>query len=206
MANTIFAQSLGTKYVLDAEAVDRIRGILRDGGLVVHPTDTVYALAADPFQAAAVGRLYEVKARPRDEPISVAVADVPDVFRFSERTPIAEAFCAKNLPGPYTVVLRANSQAPPSVLSKDGRIALRVPAHPIARLLGKAYGAITATSANRHGLASPVTCPDAREQLGDGVDLYVDGGPTPLGGESTVVDLSGERPKVLRRGVLPTGV
>jgi L-threonylcarbamoyladenylate synthase len=205
VAQTILAQSLGTKYVLDAEALGRIRGLLADGGLVVHPTDTVYGLAVDPFQAEAVERVYAVKARPRDQPISIAVADVSDVFRFGETNPIAEAFCGKNLPGPYTVVLRGSSQAPRSILSKDGRIGLRVPAHPIPRLLAKSYGPITATSANRHGHPSPVTCGDAREQLGDGVDLYIDGGPTPLGGESTVVDLSGARPKILRQGVLPSG-
>lgn len=205
MADTIVAQSIGTKYVLDAEALGRIRGILRDGGLVVHPTDTVYALATDPFQAAAVERLYAVKARPRDQPISIAVADVSDVFRFGEATPIAQAFCSKNLPGPYTVVLRGSSHAPPSVLSKDGRIGIRVPAHPIPRLLAKAYGPITTTSSNRHGLPSPITCGEAREQLRDGIDLYIDGGPTPFGGESTVVDLSGGRPRVLRQGVLPSG-
>jgi len=205
VANTIVAQNLGTKYLLDAEALGRIRNILRDGGLVVYPTDTVYGLAADPFQPAAVGRVFEVKGRPRDQPISIALAGIADVFDFGEPTPIAQAFCEKNLPGPYTVILRARSQAPPAVLSKDRRIALRVPAHPIPRLLSKAYGPITATSANRHGSASPVTCADAQGQLGDGVDLYVDGGPTPLGGESTVVDLSGERAKILRPGVLPTG-
>ena len=172
---------------------------------MVYPTDTVYGLAADPFQPAAVGRVFEVKGRPRDQPISIAVAGVADIFQFGEPTPIAEAFCEKNLPGPYTVVLRARPQAPPAVVSKDRRIALRVPAHPIPRLLAKAYGPITATSANRHGSASPVTCADAQGQLGDGVDLCVDGGPTPLGGESTVVDLSGERAKILRQGVLPTG-
>ena len=205
MADTIVAQPLGTKYLLDAAALGRIRNILREEGLVVYPTDTVYGLAADPIQPAAVGRVFEVKGRPRDQPISIAVAGVADVFQFGEPTPIAEAFCEKNLPGPYTVVLRARPQAPPAVVSKDRRIALRVPAHPIPRLLAKAYGPITATSANRHGSASPVTCADAQGQLGDGVDLYIDGGPTPLGGESTVVDLSGERAKILRQGVLPTG-
>lgn len=205
MAVTIVAQPLGTKYLLDAEALGRIRDVLGSGGLVVHPTDTVYGLAADPFQPAAVNRLYEAKARPRDQPVSMAVADVADLFRFGEKTAIADSFCSKNLPGPFTVVLRATKDAPPSIVAARGRIALRVPAHPIPRLLAKAYGPITSTSANVHGQPAPVTCTEAREQLGDRVDLYLDGGPTPLGGESTVVDLSGERPKVLRKGVLPTG-
>ena len=171
----------------------------------MYPTDTVYGLAADPFLPAAVERLYRAKARPRDQTVSIAVADVPDVFRFGEKTAIAEAFCSKNLPGPFTVVLRATEAAPRSVVSKEGRIALRVPAHPIPRLLAKAYGPITSTSANRHGGPVPATCVEARDQLGDLVDVYVDGGPTPLGGESTIVDLSGARPQILRQGVLPGG-
>ena len=206
MVETILAQSLGTKYVLDAAALGRIREILRSGGLVVHPTDTVYGLAADPFQDGAVEKVYVAKARPRNLALSMSVADVGDIFRFGERTPIAEAFCAKNLPGPYTVVLRATSDAPRAIVSKQGHIGLRVPAHPIPRLLAKAFGPITSTSANRHGQGSPTTCGEAQEQLGDRVDLYVDGGPTPLGGESTVVDLSGRRAKILRQGpIRPAG-
>jgi L-threonylcarbamoyladenylate synthase len=205
VAATIEAQSLGTKYVLDAAAMDQIRGVLRGGGLLVYPTDTAYGLGADPFQGVAVERLYAVKTRPREEPISMAVADLAEVFHFGERTPMAEAFCTKNLPGPYTVVLRASRHAPHAIVSKAGGIAIRIPAHPIPRLLAKAYGPITATSANRHGQPSPETCAAAREQLGENVDLYVDGGPTPQGGESTVVDLSGPRAKILRRGTLGTG-
>ncbi len=205
MVETIAAQSLGTKYVLDAAALGRIRDILGAGGLVVHPTDTVYGLAADPFQTAAVEKVYAAKSRPRDLPVSISVADVEDVFRFGQRTALAEAFCSKNLPGPYTVVLRATSEAPRAIVSKDGQIALRLPAHPIPRLLAKAFGPVTSTSANRHGQPAPSTCDEAREQLGDRVDLYVDGGPTPLGGESTVVDLSGPRAKILRRGPIRPG-
>jgi len=205
MVETVVALSLGTKYLLDPAALARIRDILVAGGLVVHPTDTVYGLAADPFQAGAVEKLYAAKSRPRDLPVSISVADVGDVFRYGQRTAIAEAFCAKNLPGPYTVVLRATSEAPQPIVSKDGSIALRVPAHPISRLLAKAFGPVTSTSANRHGQPAPSTCEDAREQLGDRVDLYVDGGPTLLGGESTVVDLSGPRAKILRQGPIRPG-
>ena len=205
MATTIVAQSLGTKYLLEARALDRLREVLRTGGLVVYPTDTAYGLGADPFQEKAIGRLFTSKSRPRDQPLSIAVADIPELFRFGETTPIAEAFCAKNLPGPFTVVLRATPQAPRPIISKDGRIALRIPGHPIPRLLAKSIGPITSTSANRHGQPAPRTCEGAREQLGDRVDVYVDGGPTPLGGESTVVDLSGNRARILRQGTPPVG-
>ena len=124
MAGVIQAQSLGTKYVLDAAALDRIRRVLREGGLVVYPTDTAYGLGADPFLDAAVARLYKVKVRPRDQPVSMAVADLAEVFRFGERTPLSEAFCTKNLPGPYTVVLRATPHAPRAIVSPTGGIAL----------------------------------------------------------------------------------
>ena len=205
MAVTILAQSLGTKYVLDVAALGRVREVLAAGGLVVHPTDTVYGLAADPFQGAAIDRLFAAKGRPRGTPVSIAVAEVSDIFRFGERSPIAEAFVAKNLPGPFTIILRATASAPQPVVGSDGRIGLRVPNHPIPRLLAKSFGPITSTSANVHGKPSPTTCDEARDQLADRVDVYVDGGPTPLGGESTVVDLSGPRPKIVRQGVLPTG-
>jgi L-threonylcarbamoyladenylate synthase len=201
---TIPAVCIGTKYVLDASAVDRIRACLAGGGLVVHPTDTVYGLAADPFQAKAVDRVYAVKARPRELAVSMAVADVEDIFRYGAKTPLAENFCRKNLPGPYTVVLRATPQAPPALLNRQSLIGIRVPDHPIPRLIAKIYGPITTTSANRHGQPSPTSCDEAKVQLGDAIDLYIDAGPSPLGTESSVVDLSGPRAKVLRQGALPT--
>jgi L-threonylcarbamoyladenylate synthase len=202
---TFPAVCIGTKYVIDSAAVDRIREVIRRGGLVVHPTDTIYGLAADPHQEAAVTRVYEVKARPRDLALSMALADVADLFRYGVRTPLAERFCAKNLPGPYTVVLRATEEAPKSLVSKGGLIGLRIPDHPIPRLLVKTCGPITSTSANRHGQPSPATCEEAKAQLGERVDVYVDAGPTPLGQESTVVDLSGPKAKILRPGAIPRG-
>lgn len=205
MSVVIPVVSLGTKYVLDAVALDRVRETLREGGLVVHPTDTVYGLAADPFQDAAVERVYAAKARPRNLALSMAVPEVSDVFRYGTKTPLAENFCAKNLPGPYTVVLKATGEAPKALVSQAGLIGLRVPDHPIPRLLAKACGPIISTSANRHGQPSPTTCDEAQAQLGEAVDVYLDAGPTPLGQESTVVDLSGLRAKILRRGAVPKG-
>ncbi|HYM38945.1 MAG TPA: L-threonylcarbamoyladenylate synthase [Thermoplasmata archaeon] len=204
MSATIPAVCIGTKYVLDASAIDRIRSCLRGGGLVVHPTDTVYGLAADPFQTKAVDRLYAAKARPRELAVSMAVADVEDIFRFGMRTPLAENFCRKNLPGPFTVVLRATREAPAALVNPQGLIGLRIPDHPIPRLLARSCGPITTTSANRHGQPSPTTCDEAKAELGDAVDLYIDAGPAPLGAESSVVDLSGPKAKVLRQGALPT--
>ena len=204
MSRTIPAVCIGTKYVLDASALDGIRDCLSQGGLVVHPTDTVYGLAADPFQPKAVDRVYAVKQRPRELAVSIAVAQVEDVFRYGTRTPLAEAFCRKNLPGPYTVVLRATPQAPAAVVNRQSLVGIRVPDHPIPRLIAKAYGPITTTSANRHGQPSPTSCEEAAAQLGDGIDLYIDGGPAPGGRESTVVDLSGAKAKVLRPGTVRT--
>jgi L-threonylcarbamoyladenylate synthase len=204
VAVTIRAICIGTKYVLDVAAVDRIRDCLGNRGLVVYPTDTVYGLAADPFQEIAVARVYAVKERPRSLAISMAVADVPEVFRYGARTPLAENFCKKNLPGPYTVVLTATPQAPASLVNPRGLIGIRVPDHPIPRLLAKVYGPITATSANRHGQPSPASCDKAKSQLGDAVDLYIDAGPVPHGAESAVIDLSGSKAKVLRQGSLAT--
>jgi L-threonylcarbamoyladenylate synthase len=205
VAIVLRATNVGSKFVLDASAVDRILGALREGGLVVHPTDTVYGLAADPFRIAAVDRLYAAKERPRELAVSIAVASVADVFRFGARTPIAEAFCGKNLPGPYTVVLQATPEAPGPVVSQAGTIGLRVPDHPIPRLLAKAFGPITSTSANRHDGPESVTCQEAADQLSDRVDVYVDGGPASLGVPSAVVDLRGARAKILRPGALPKG-
>ncbi len=206
MPDVFHATSLGTKYVLDASALGPTRDALRRGGLVVYPTDTVYGVAVDPFQNEAVDKLYAAKGRPRNLPVSLAVADVADVFRLGTKTPLAESFCSKNLPGPFTVVLLATPEAPRAVVSADGRLGLRVPNHPIPRLLAKACGPLTATSANVHGKPAPGTCEEARRQLGDRVDIYIDGGPTPLGRESTIVDLTGPRAKVLRQGGVPKGL
>ncbi len=205
MSSTIPAVCIGTKYVLDADAVGRIRDCLAKGGLVVHPTDTVYGLAADPFQEAAVERVYAVKARPRELALSMAVAELDDVFRYGVQTPLAENFCRKNLPGPYTVVLRATPAAPKPLVNRQGLVGIRIPDHPIPRLLAKVYGPVTTTSANRHGQPSPTSCDEAKAQLGDAVDLYIDAGPTPLGSESSVIDLSGPKAKVLRQGAVRAG-
>lgn len=188
--------------VLDAGTVDEAVAVLRGGGLVVYPTDTLYALGADPGNPEAMRRLFAAKQRPAGLPVSVAVPDLAAAKALAAVPPSAEVLCDGWLPGPVTLLFRPAPGAPSSVLSPEGTIAVRVPRHPIALMLAKRFGPITATSANLHGKPSPVECRQAEEQLGEAVDLYVDAGPCPLGRESTVVDLTGSEPRIIREGAV----
>lgn len=173
--------------------------------LVVYPTDTLYGLGGNPYGELALDRIYRAKRRPRDQPIALALAAPADVWAYGHPTPLARAFCSKHLPGPVTVLLKATSKAPTSLRSKDDLIGIRVPDHPIARAIAKSFGPITTTSANLHGGSAAATCDEAVRQLGDAAALYVDAGPCPHGRESTIVDLTGAAPKVVREGALPRG-
>ncbi len=187
--------------VLDAGALDEILAVLRAGGLIVYPTDTLYALGADPASPGAVQRLFAAKQRPAGQPVSVVVPSIDAAKELAVVPGRAEDLCRAWLPGPLTLLFRPTANAPRSILSDQGLVAIRVPRHPVALLIAKQFGPITATSANVHGKLSPVECRDAQEQLGDAVDLYLDAGPTLFGRESTVVDLTGE-PRVIREGAV----
>ena len=177
--------------------------VLKVGGLVVYPTDTVYGLGVDPFNEAAVERAYKVKGRDRKLPLSMAVLSIGGVARYGHLDANARQFCARHMPGPVTVLLKATSSAPHSLVSQGDFIGLRVPEHPVALQLLKAFGPVTTTSANRHGGPSPITCEEAARQLGGDVDIYIDAGPCALGKESTVVDLSGGGTRIIRAGAIP---
>lgn len=192
----------GGEVVFDAPSAEEALAALRSGGLVVYPTDTLYGLGCDPSNASAMDRVFAVKARPRDLPIGLALGSVEDIPRFAHMTALSSEFCAKHLPGPVTILLRATPTAPAPLVSKDGLLGIRVPDDTITRWIAKAFGPITTTSANRHGGAAPATCDEALQQLGDAADVYIDGGPTRHGKESTIVDLSGASAKVIREGVL----
>lgn len=192
----------GGEAVFDAIPAEEALAALRNGGLVVYPTDTLYGLGCDPSNAAAVERMFAVKARPRDLPIALALASVEDIPRYAHTTPLGWEFCAKHLPGPVTILLRATPAAPAPLVTKDGLLGIRVPDDTITRWIAKAFGPITTTSANRHGGAAPATCGEAQRQLGDAVDVYIDAGPTRHGKESTIVDLTGASAKVIREGAL----
>jgi L-threonylcarbamoyladenylate synthase len=186
-----------TAEVADAAAV------LRAGGLVAFPTETVYGLGADATNAAAVGRIFAVKQRPTDHPIIVHVASPDDLDTYAaDVTDAARALATACWPGPLTLVvrLRAGTIAA-EVTGGRATVALRVPAHPLAlALLDEFGGAVAAPSANRFGRVSPTTAAHVRADLGTDVDCVLDGGPTTIGVESTIVDCSRTRPAILRLG------
>jgi L-threonylcarbamoyladenylate synthase len=187
-------------------SVDRAASLLRAGALVVFPTETVYCLGADAADDDAVEALFAVKERPRTSPIIANVNELT-AARLVELNAEAERLAAAFWPGPLTLVLprRRDAHAARALSAGLATLAVRVSSHPVARALHAAFGdAIAATSANRSGFLSATTAEEARRQLGDRAALILDDGASPLGIESTVVDLSRpEEPIVVRRGAVP---
>lgn len=184
--------------------VDKGVRVLKKGGLVAYPTDTVYGLGADIRQADAVNKVYLVKSRPRSMAFPLLVSGVAQIEMLAvEVTPLARCLIQAFLPGALTLVLRASDLAPACLRTEAGTIALRIPAHPVPIALIRGLGgAIVGTSANLSGMPSPVTAQEVRSQLGDRVDMIIDGGRCP-GKESTIVDATGEKPVFLREGAIP---
>lgn len=186
------------------EALEEAAAVLRGGGLVAFPTETVYGLGANALDPAAVRRIFEAKGRPHFNPLIAHVADQDGARRLAARWPVsAERLARAFWPGPLTLVLPKHESVPDLVTAGLGTVALRVPAHPVARaLLRAARTPLAAPSANRYTQLSPTTAAHVAKALGDRVELILDGGPTQVGIESTVVDVSGEEPILLRPGVL----
>jgi L-threonylcarbamoyladenylate synthase len=191
--------------VLPADSRDAIDGAARllvAGGLVVFPTDTVYGVGACALDARAVERLYAAKKRPRDRAIPVLLASAADLALVARKIPptahrLADVFW----PGALTLVLPRHPTLPAVLTAGGDSVAVRVPDHPAARALIGALGApLAATSANLSGRANPVTAQEAEGQLGESVDLILDGGPCPGGIPSTLLDLTCDPPRVLRSG------
>jgi L-threonylcarbamoyladenylate synthase len=176
--------------------------VLRAGGLVAFPTETVYGLGADATNAQAVGRLFAVKGRPADHPLIVHVADRAGFDGVGEVTDAAGRLADALWPGPLTLVVRRRPAAVADTVT-GGRdtIAVRVPGHPLALDLLERFGVpIAAPSANRFGRVSPTTAADVSADLGDDVDLVLDGGACSVGVESTIVDCTIDVPAILRVG------
>lgn len=188
----------------ESRAPRRAVEALRRGEVIVFPTDTIYGLGCRIDDERAVRRIFEIKSRPSTEPLPVLLADPAQVVDFArEIPPAARRLISRFWPGPLTLVLRRSERIPLTVTGGGDTVALRVPAHPLPRALVRELGVpIVGTSANSHGMPSPVTAQQVVFDLGDRVDLVLDGGRVPLGRESTVVDVTGGIPRIVREGAL----
>ncbi len=188
----------------DQTEIERAAEILWAGGLVAFPTETVYGLGADATNASAVDRIFSVKGRPATNPLIVHVADVSVAKRYVAAWPESAQRLARALwPGPITLVLPKSAAIVPAVTAGLATVAIRCPDHPIAlELLQKFSGPVAAPSANRSNRVSPTTAEHVRRELGNEVDLILDGGQCRVGIESTVVDLTSSHPAILRPGAV----
>ncbi|MBY8887239.1 threonylcarbamoyl-AMP synthase [Streptomyces sp. PTM05] len=182
--------------------IETAAGVLRDGGLVALPTETVYGLGANAEDPAAVSRIFQVKGRPPSHPLIVHLGDAQLLDDWAEDVPPTARLLGERFwPGPLTLVLRRGRRVPLQATGGLETVAVRVPGHPVALTLLAAFGGgITAPSANRFGAVSPTTADHVRTELGDAVDFVLDGGACQVGVESTIVDLTGITPSILRPG------
>ena len=178
--------------------------ILRAGGLVAFPTETVYGLGADASNERAVARLYAVKRRPADHPVIVHFASTEKAFTWGKDiSDFARRLAARFWPGPLTLILKRSSLAKDFITGAQDCVGLRVPSHPVAHEMLAAFGGgVAAPSANRFGMVSPTTAQHVRDDLGGEVDLVLDGGPSEVGIESTIVDVTAEPAVLLRPGFI----
>ncbi len=182
--------------------IERAADVLRAGGLVAFPTETVYGLGANAEDAAAVARIFDVKGRPRSHPLIIHIGTPTQLRDWADEVSATAQLLAERFwPGPLTLVLRRSQRVSLVATGGSETVALRVPAHPVARnLLAVFGGGIAAPSANRFGSVSPTCAAHVRDELGAAVDFVLDGGPCEVGIESTIVDVSGEAPAILRPG------
>jgi L-threonylcarbamoyladenylate synthase len=190
--------------VISADLLARAAAILRDGGLVAFPTETVYGLGANALDARAIDRIYQVKGRPSSSPLIVHVDSVDMAQALANEWPsAADALTRAFWPGPLTLVVPKRLHVPDNVTAGLPTVGLRQPAHPIAAaLIREARVPVAAPSANRFTGLSPTTAEHVLKSLGPSVDMILDGGPAAIGIESTVLSLAGARPLLLRPGMI----
>jgi L-threonylcarbamoyladenylate synthase len=186
------------------QAFARCREVISAGGVIIYPTDTFYGLGADPNNASAVKRIFEIKSRLTDQPILLLIKEAGQVRNWAaEVSPKAEELMRRYWPGPLTLVFRAKGRVLTGLTAGRGTIGLRVPGSAVTRQLLAFLGtALTGTSANTSGGSSPRTAEEAAEVVGSAADLIVDGGMTTGGKPSTVVDVSAGQVIVIREGAI----
>ena len=189
---------------IEEDGIRRAGEILKKGGLVAFPTETVYGLGANALDETAAGRIYRAKGRPSDNPLIVHIADWKDIFLIAEEIPeqaekLAEAFW----PGPLAMILQKSDAVPLTTTGGLSTVAVRMPDHDIARALIRAGGGyVAAPSANTSGRPSPTTAQHVADDMDGVIDMIIDGGPAGIGLESTIVDLTEGTPVILRPGYI----
>jgi L-threonylcarbamoyladenylate synthase len=187
---------------VNQQSIQHAVDLLREGRLVAFPTETVYGLGGDACNSEAVAKIFAAKGRPADHPVIVHIAEASQMQDWAADVPetaihLAEAFW----PGPLTIILNKKAEVPLAVTGGQETVALRIPANPVALQVLHAFGGgIAAPSANRFGRISPTQAEHVAEELGDSVDLILDGGACTIGVESTILDLTDEHPTILRPG------
>jgi L-threonylcarbamoyladenylate synthase len=196
---------LGPTMVILQRDLEKGISILRKGGVIAFPTDTVYGLGADAFNCVAVQRIYEIKGRSESNPFPLLIADVKQLNALAEPIPELARFLVRQFwPGGVTLVL-SKKDTVPACLASGSTIAVRVPDHlTCLTLLQHLARPLIGTSANLSGQPAALTADEVRQQLGDRVDLIIDGERCPGGKESTVLDITREPPVVLRQGIVPS--
>lgn len=191
--------------MVSPEEIARAAAILKSGGVVAFPTETVYGLGADASNPQAVAKIYALKGRPSNHPVIVHLASAAMLGDWAHDVPErASRLAVRFWPGPLTLVLRRGPRVPDAVTGGQDTVAIRVPAHPVARALLEAFGGgIAAPSANRFGRVSTTTAAHVRAEFGAALECVLDGGECDVGIESTIVDLSGPQPTLLRPGGVP---
>ena len=189
----------------ESESIRRAAEIIKEGGVVAFPTETVYGLGADALNPLAIARIFEIKDRPFFDPLIVHIADLKEMSRLVINIPPhAERLIRRCWPGPLTIVLFKREEVPDIVTAGLPTVAIRMPRHPMAlRLIKEAGRPVAAPSANPFGYVSPTTAEHVRKQLGDRVDLILDGGACEVGLESTIISFAEGTPRLLRPGGLP---
>ncbi|MBI2852428.1 MAG: threonylcarbamoyl-AMP synthase [Chloroflexi bacterium] len=186
------------------EQVKQGIAVLRRGGVIAYPTDTVYGLGASLNRPEAVARIYEVKGRRRNLALPVLLADILQIADITNGIPPSTWCFIRNFwPGALTLVLRKSSLVPDIVTGNGDTVAIRIPDHPVPLELIRGLGSpLVGTSANLSGQPSSLTADEVRMQLGDKIDLVIDGGRCPGGRESTIIDVTVETPRMLRSGAI----
>lgn len=183
-------------------SIEKAADIIKQGGIVAIPTETVYGLAADAFHTSAVNKIFETKGRPADNPLIVHISEIEQLHRLARNIPESVSLLAGQFwPGPLSIVLDRQDSVPDIVTAGLKTVAVRMPNHPVALELISKTGPLTAPSANKSGLPSP-TRPSHIIEDYEGAIPVLEGGPSAIGLESTVLDLSGNTPAILRHGAI----